>query len=155
MILYFKDKFETIFAVDSSIELNEIDLKKLEWLFVAKHINKSSINSNFIGPKKTMISPWSTNAVEISENMAISGILRIEKFTPKKSDNDFDPMLSEEYPILDQKLFKTSVSPKPIIEIEDISDYNFKEGLALNKIELMKALIATDLPEPVAPAINT
>ena len=76
MILYFKDKFETIFAVDSSIELNEIDLKKLEWLFVAKHINKSSINSNFIGPKKTMISPWSTNAVEISENMAISGILR-------------------------------------------------------------------------------
>ena len=136
MILYFKDKFETIFAVDSSIELNEIDLKKLEWLFVAKHINKSSINSNFIGPKKTMISPWSTNAVEISENMAISGILRIEKFTPKKSDNDFDPMLSEEYPILDQKLFKTSVSPKPIIEIEDISDYNFKEGLALNKEEI-------------------
>lgn len=52
MILYFKDKFETIFAVDSSIELNEIDLKKLEWLFVAKHINQSSINSNFIGPKK-------------------------------------------------------------------------------------------------------
>ena len=136
MILYFKDKFETIFAVDSSIELNEIDLKKLEWLFVAKHINKSSINSNFIGPKKTMISPWSTNAVEISENMAISGILRIEKFTPKKSDNDFDPMLSEEYPILDQKLFKTSVSPKPIIEIEDISDYNIKEGLALNKEEI-------------------
>ena len=136
MILYFKDKFETIFAVDSSIELNEIDLKKLEWLFVAKHINKSSINSNFIGPKKTMISPWSTNAVEISENMAISGILRIEKFTPKKSDNDFDPMLSEEYPILDQKLFKTSVSPKPIIEIEDISDYNLKEGLALNKEEI-------------------
>ena len=136
MILYFKDKFETIFAVDSSIELNEIDLKKLEWLFVAKHINKSSISSNFIGPKKTMISPWSTNAVEISENMAISGILRIEKFTPKKSDNDFDPMLSEEYPILDQKLFKTSVSPKPIIEIEDISDYNFKEGLALNKEEI-------------------
>ena len=136
MILYFKDKFETIFAVDSSIELNEIDLKKLEWLFVAKHINKSSINSNFIGPKKTMISPWSTNAVEISENMAISGILRIEKFTPKKSDNDFDPMLSEEYPILDQKLFKTSVSPKPIIEIEDISDYNLKQGLALNKEEI-------------------
>ena len=57
MILYFKDKFETIFAVDSSIELNEIDLKKLEWLFVGKHINQSSINSNFIGPKKTMISP--------------------------------------------------------------------------------------------------
>ena len=136
MILYFKDKFETIFAVDSSIELNEIDLKKLEWLFVAKHINKSSINSNFIGPNKTMISPWSTNAVEISENMAISGILRIEKFTPKKSDNDFDPMLSEEYPILDQKLFKTSVSPKPIIEIEDISDYNLKQGLALNKEEI-------------------
>ena len=132
MILYFKDKFETIFAVESSIELNEINLKKLEWLFVAKHIIQSSINSIFIGPKKTMISPWSTNAVEISENMAISGILRIEKFTPKKSNNDFDPMLLEEYPILDQKLFKVSVSPRPIIEIEDVSDYNLKEGLALN-----------------------
>ena len=136
MILYFKDKFETIFAVESSIELNEIDLKKLEWLFVAKHIIQSSINSIFIGPKKTMISPWSTNAVEISENMAISGILRIEKFTPKKSNNDFDPMLFEEYPILDQKLFKVSVSPRPIIEIEDVSDYNLKEGLALNNEEI-------------------
>ena len=79
MILYFQDKFETIFAVDSSTKLNDIDLKKLEWLFVAKHINQASINSNFVGPKKTMISPWSTNAVEISENMAITGILRIEK----------------------------------------------------------------------------
>ena len=136
MILYFKDKFETIFAVDSSIELNEIDLKKLEWLFVAKHINQSSINSNFIGPKKTMISPWSTNAVEISENMAILGILRIEKFISKKYNNDFDPMLFEEYPILDQKLFIVSVSPKPIIEIEDVSDYNLKEGLALNNEEI-------------------
>ena len=55
MILYFQDKFETIFAVDSSTKLNEIDLKKLEWLFVAKHINKASINSNFIGPKKTIL----------------------------------------------------------------------------------------------------
>ena len=136
MILYFKDKFETIFAVDSSIELNEIDLKKLEWLFVGKHINQSSINSNFIGPKKTMISPWSTNAVEISENMAILGILRIEKFISKKYNNDFDPMLFEEYPILDQKLFIVSVSPKPIIEIEDVSDYNQKEGLALNNEEI-------------------
>ena len=62
------------------------------------------IRDSFIGPKKTMISPWSTNAVEISENMAILGILRIEKFISKKYNNDFDPMLFEEYPILDQKL---------------------------------------------------
>ena len=136
MLLYFQDKFETIFAVDSSTKLNEIDLKKLEWLFVAKHINQASIDSNFIGPKKTMNSPWSTNAVEISENMAITGILRIEKFVPKKSSDDFDPMLSENYPILDQNLFKISASPKPIIEIENISDYNLKEGLALNNEEI-------------------
>ena len=136
MILYFQDKFETIFAVDSSTKLNEIDLKKLEWLFVAKHINKASINSNFIGPKKTMISPWSTNAVEISENMVIKGILRVEKFVPKKSSDDFDPMLFEDYPILDQNLFKISAIPKPIIEIENISDYNLKEGLALNNEEV-------------------
>ena len=136
MILYFQDKFETIFAVDSSTKLNEIDLKKLEWLFVAKYINLASINSNFIGPKKTMISPWSTNAVEISENMAIKGILRIEKFVPKKSSDDFDPMLFEDYPILDQNLFKISAIPKPIIEIENISDYNLKEGLALNNEEV-------------------
>ena len=136
MILYFQDKFETIFAVDSSTKLNDIDLKKLEWLFVAKHINQASINSNFVGPKKTMISPWSTNAVEISENMAITGILRIEKFVPKKSSDYFDPMLFEDYSILDQNLFKISASPKPIIEIEHISDYNLKEGLALNHEEV-------------------
>jgi len=136
MILYFQDKFETIFAVDSSTKLNDIDLKKLEWLFVAKHINQASISSNFVGPKKTMISPWSTNAVEISENMAITGILRIEKFVPKKSSDYFDPMLFEDYSILDQNLFKISASPKPIIEIEHISDYNLKEGLALNHEEV-------------------
>ena len=78
MVLFFKDKNELIYAVDSPKDLDSKSISKLEWLFVGKYIDNNQISSKkFLGPKKTMITPWSTNAVEIAQNMAINGLLRI------------------------------------------------------------------------------
>ena len=138
MVLFFKDKNELIYAVDSSETLDSKNISKLEWLFVSRFLNYSKISSKkFLGPKKTMVSPWSTNAVEITQNMSINGILRIEFYTPiLKSSQKFDPMLFEIYDGLNQDIFKNSIKPDPLIEIDDIKSYNIKEGLALSKEEI-------------------
>ena len=138
MVLFFKDKNELIYAVDSSETLDSKNISKLEWLFVSRFLNYSKISSKkFLGPKKTMVSPWSTNAVEITQNMSINGILRIEFYTPiLKSSQKFDPMLFEIYDGLNQDIFKNSINPDPLIEIDDIKSYNIEEGLALSKEEI-------------------
>ena len=137
MVLFFKDKLNAIFAVDTPTLLSEPNIKKLEWLFVAKKLDCTEINSVYIGPKKTMTSPWSTNAVEITQNMAIHGIKRIENFIPKTSlKEEFDPMIFEEYSKLNQNLFEVLIKPEPILEVENISHYNDIEGLALNNEEI-------------------
>ena len=110
---------------------------KIRVAFQSQKLETNTIDSTFIGPKKTMVSPWSTNAVEITQNMAISGIVRIEKFVLKKSSNgNYDPMIFEEYKALDQNLFNISIKPQPILKIDNISEYNDKEGLALNPEEI-------------------
>ena len=137
MVLFFKDKLNAIFAVDTPTQLSQPNIKKLEWLFVAKKLDCTEINSVYIGPKKTMTSPWSTNAVEITQNMAIHGIKRIENFIPMRSlKEEFDPMIFEEYSKLNQNLFEVLIKPEPILEVENISHYNDIEGLALNNEEI-------------------
>ena len=138
MVLFFKDKNELIYAVDSPKDLDSKSISKLEWLFVGKYIDNNQISSKkFLGPKKTMITPWSTNAVEIAQNMAINGLLRIEVFKPFcESLKSFDPMLFELYDGLNQDIFKNNILPNPLLEIDDINDYNEKEGLALSIEEI-------------------
>ena len=122
MVLFFKDNFNVVFAVESINPPSKSEIKKQEWLYKAKKLNLTEIKSCYIGPKKTMVSPWSTNAVEITQNMGIEGIERIEKFRLKESlDNDYDPMIFEEYSNLNQDLFKVCITPQPILEIENIS----------------------------------
>jgi len=138
MVLFFKDKNELIYAVDSPKDLDSKNISKLEWLFVGKYIDSNQISSKeFLGPKKTMITPWSTNAVEIAQNMAINGLLRIEVFKPFcESLKSFDHMLFELYDGLNQDIFKNNILPNPLLEIDDINDYNEKEGLALSIEEI-------------------
>jgi len=52
MVLFFKDKLNAIFAVDTPTLLSEPNIKKLEWLFVAKKLDYTEINSVYVGPKK-------------------------------------------------------------------------------------------------------
>ncbi len=138
MIHFFGNSKTVVFAVQSHIELSPLDAEKLQWLFGNQPpINKSVLTDFFVGPRATMITPWSTNAVEITQNMGINGILRIEKFfSTSEKFTDYDPMLSQKYNRLDQHIFTIEKTPEPIIEIDDIAGYNKTEGLSLNEEEV-------------------
>lgn len=138
MIHFFENQSKTVFAVQTQNEISAEDISKLNWLFADAHkIEKSVLADFFVGPRATMITPWSTNAVEITQNMGISGIIRIEEFHPATEDfTDFDPMLSQKYTELHQDIFTINVTPEPILEIENIDAYNKTEGLALSPEEV-------------------
>ncbi len=138
MIHFFENQSNAIFAVQTQGEISAQDISKLNWLFAnANKIEKSVLTDFFVGPRATMITPWSTNAVEITQNMGISGIIRIEEFYKASEDfNDFDPMLSQKYTELNQDIFTINIQPEPILEIDDIDGYNKQEGLALSSEEV-------------------
>lgn len=83
-----------------------------------------------------MVTPWSTNAVEITQNMGIPGIQRIEAFEPATDAAAFDPMLAQRYARLHQDLFTIHLSPEPVLHITDVAAYNKSEGLALSDEEV-------------------
>jgi len=138
MIHFFENQSNAIFAVQTQGEISAQDISKLNWLFAdANKIEKSVLSDFFVGPRATMITPWSTNAVEITQNMGISGIIRIEEFYKASEDfTDFDPMLSQKYSELNQDIFTINIQPEPILEIDNIDAYNKQEGLALSSEEV-------------------
>ncbi|NHB67160.1 phosphoribosylformylglycinamidine synthase [Perlabentimonas gracilis] len=138
MVILFGGKSQQVIAVGSSVQLSSIEIEKLEWLFSgAKLINQPRLEGYFVGPRREMITPWSTNAVEITQNMGIEGILRIEEFFAVDGENaDFDPMLQVLYTELNQNIFTIEKQPDPIIYIDDVAAYNQQEGLALSDDEV-------------------
>lgn len=138
MIHFFGNASKNVFAVQASKPLSKDTITKLSWLFANQpKIELEVLKSSFIGPRAAMITPWSTNAVEITQNMGIDGVIRIEKFESVDIDfNDFDPMISEKYVILNQNIFDINIEPEPVLDIYNISEFNKKEGLALNDEEI-------------------
>ena len=138
MIHFFGDVTTKVFAVQTTAEISKQNNQKLQWLFGnTPQIKQSAIADFFIGPRAAMITPWSTNAVEITQNMGVEGIIRIEEFVPSaETTSDFDPMLLQKFPLLDQTIFDVSAMPEAIKDIHDIAAYNESEGLALNKEEV-------------------
>jgi phosphoribosylformylglycinamidine synthase len=138
MILFFETPNKKLIATGTSEKLSEKDIEKLLWLFGEATLSPAGkIDGLFVGPRKEMITPWSTNAVEITQNMGVRGIKRIEEFhSTDASKPDFDPMLQALYHGLDQSIFTINKLPDPVFFIEDIEQYNLKEGLALNDEEI-------------------
>ena len=138
MIHFFENQSKTVFAVQTKEQLSTEDISKLNWLFAESNkIEKSVLADFFVGPRATMVTPWSTNAVEITQNMGIPGIIRIEEFHKVSADaTDFDPMLSQKYSELNQAIFTINVLPEAILDIEDIAAYNQSEGLSLSPEEV-------------------
>jgi len=138
MIHFFVNPKQTVFAVQTQNEISKEDIDKLNWLFGEAHkLEESVLSGFFIGPRAAMITPWSTNAVEITQNMGISGIIRIEEFEKVASDfKGFDPMLSQKYADLNQEIYTINIKPEPILDIDDIAAYNKSEGLALSTEEV-------------------
>lgn len=138
MILFFEGAEKQIYAVKVKQPLPDQEIAKLAWLFSnGRQIKESQIEGFFVGPRVEMITPWSTNAVEITQNMGITGIERIEEFFRVSSrDVSYDRMLKAFYVNLTQDVFTINKKPDPIIYIDDIEGYNQKEGLALSADEI-------------------
>ena len=137
MIQFFHLPAGTVYAVEVDHALTEDERTRLSWLFgQAPAVDSPEIEGRFVGPRREMITPWSTNAVEITQNMGLKGISRIEEYLPATGQADCDPMLQRLYDRLDQRLFTTDRQPEPIVYIDDIADYNRREGLALSDDEV-------------------
>lgn len=139
MVQFFKQGTSTFYAVEADHKLSPQELEKLSWAFSgAKPLSATSVKGRFVGPRREMITPWSTNAVEITQNMGMTGISRIERFDRVTADVEkpvFDKMLSRLYDGLNSKVFAVDRKPDPIVHIDDIHEYNLREGLALSPDE--------------------
>ncbi len=138
MILFFKTPQETIIATEMDHQPSQEETNKLCWLFGgAECIDTPQLDGIYVGPRCEMVTPWSTNAVEITENMNLTGITRIEEYFPVSSkEATHDPMLQRMYEGLDQRLFTVNREPEPIRRVENLEQYNEDEGLALSPEEM-------------------
>ena len=163
-IFFFRTPEQNVIATQADHQLTPEEIDKLCWLYGgATLIEEQQLTGTFVGPRREMITPWSTNAVEITQNMAIQGITRIEEYWPlsdsprggeeslssKKANGNealpptggageglYDPMLQRLYEGLDQDIFTVDIKPAPILHIENLEEYNEQEGLALSPEEI-------------------
>lgn len=138
MISFFRSPSGQIIALQSSQVLDSTALDALVWLFgKAEYLDTPSLEGYFVGPRREMLTPWSTNAVEITQNMNIQGVIRIEEYFPVAGEQaEYDPMLQALYKGLDQDIFRIDIEAEEIKYISDIRAYNEAEGLALSEEEI-------------------
>ena len=138
MIQFFRTQNKSIIAVQVKNSLNQEIIESLNWLLSGSvYLSENTLEGWFVGPRKEMITPWSTNAVEITQNMGIEGILRMEEFFQVENEKGhYDPMLQRLYQNLTEHIFTINKQPDLILNITDISAYNNQEGLALSEDEI-------------------
>ena len=138
MILFFKTPTQSVIATEVDHQLSQEEVKELCWLYGgAELLEADHVDGCFVGPRREMVTPWSTNAVEITQNMNLEGITRIEEYFPVSSpDADHDPMLQRMYEGLDQRVFTVDHKPEPIKHVDNLEEYNEQEGLALSPEEI-------------------
>lgn len=137
-ISFFRTSGKSVIATESDHVLTAEEIDKLCWLYGDAKLEASDkLDGYFVGPRREMITPWSTNAVEITQNMNLEGITRIEEYFPVKDENaEHDPMLQRMYKGLDQSIFTVNIKPAPIVFIDNLEEYNEQEGLALSPEEI-------------------
>lgn len=138
MILFFRTPGTSIIATEVDHALSREEIDELCWLYGNATLEEGeTLTGFFIGPRREMVTPWSTNAVEITQNMNLKGITRIEEYFPVADENAaYDPMLQRMYKGLDQHIFTINLQPAAIQYIEDLDAYNEQEGLALSTEEI-------------------
>ena len=138
MILFFRTTQKSIIATQVDHQLNQDEINELCWLYGNAAVEQAEkLEGFFVGPRREMITPWSTNAVEITQNMGLKGIQRIEEYFPVGSkDAEHDEMLQRMYDGLNQDIFTVNIQPEPIKHIENLEEYNEQEGLALSPEEM-------------------
>ena len=72
MILFFKTPQQSVIATEADHLLNEQEINELNWLYGGATLEKATeLKGFFVGPRREMVTPWSTNAVEITQNMGL------------------------------------------------------------------------------------
>jgi len=136
-----------LFQNDSSVyavvlsddkDLSKDTIKTIEWLLTSDFRKSETLSGPFpfIGPRREIVTPWSTSASEIMDNCGIIGIERIEEFFYSSGDSIYDPMLQSQYDVINQGTLLLNRKPDPIMYVDDISAYNNTEGLALSSEEI-------------------
>ena len=138
MIRFFQTPQKSVIATEVDHALSEQEIKELNWLYgEATLLDAGQLDGYFVGPRREMVTPWSTNAVEITQNMGIQGISRIEEYFPVASkDAEYDEMLQRMYNGLNQDIFTINIKPEPIKYVDNLEEYNEQEGLALSPEEI-------------------
>ena len=138
MIFFFKTPQQSVIATQADHQLTQTEVQELCWLYSgATLLDAQSLDGFFVGPRREMVTPWSTNAVEITQNMGLSGILRIEEYFPAANkDAEHDEMLQRMYDGLNQDIFTINIKPEPIKYVDNLEEYNEQEGLALSPEEI-------------------
>jgi len=138
MILFFKTPQQSVIATEVDHQLGTQEIDELCWLYGGATLCEAQqLEGRYVGPRREMVTPWSTNAVEITQNMSLSGISRIEEYFPIDADSDdFDPMLQRRYNGLNQDIFTINIKPEPIKYVDNLEEYNEQEGLALSPEEI-------------------
>ena len=138
MILFFRTRSKSVIATEADHKLSKEEISELSWLYGdAEPVDNDQLEGYFVGPRREMVTPWSTNAVEITQNMALKGISRIEEYFPVDTpEADHDPMLQRMYDGLDQQIFTIDHDPEPIKRVDDLEKFNEEEGLALSPEEI-------------------
>ena len=138
MIRFFQTPLKTVIATEVDHKLSEQEIKELNWLYgEATMLEADTLEGFFVGPRREMVTPWSTNAVEITQNMGLKGISRIEEYYAVDSkDAEHDEMLQRMYNGLNQDIFTINIKPEPIKYVDNLEEYNEQEGLALSPEEI-------------------
>ena len=138
MIRFFQTPQKSVIATEVNHELSEQEIKELNWLYgEATMLDAEQLDGYYVGPRREMVTPWSTNAVEITQNMGLQGISRIEEYWAVESkDAEHDEMLQRMYNGLNQDIFTVNIKPEPIKHVENLEEYNEQEGLALSPEEI-------------------
>ena len=138
MIRFFQTPQKTVIATETDHKLSEQEIKELNWLYGdATLLDADKLDGFFVGPRREMVTPWSTNAVEITQNMGLKGITRIEEYFPvADKDAEHDEMLQRMYVGINQDIFTINIKPEPIKYVDNLEEYNEQEGLALSPEEI-------------------
>jgi len=132
-----------IFIVESTSSLSPVEKQVVEWMLQATSSESSSFPGEYLGPRREMVTPWSTNAVEIAGNLGVDSINRIERFEQvldgkllSGGDFEFDPMTQGTFSSLNEKSLVVDGEPEPLTLVDDIAAYNTEHGLALSEEEV-------------------
>lgn len=132
MTNYLFKKENEAFVLEANQDLTEEELVKASWLLGSAQIS-DSVEGAYVGPRREMVSSWSTNAVEIFNAAGIEAASRLERFYQA---TEFDPMLEVRYQSLSADMLQLEVSREEVRFISDIAAYNREEGLALSDDEV-------------------